>query len=117
VSGRLTTHVLDTARGRPAAGVAIELWRLEEGGGRVLLRSARTNADGRTDAPLLEGADLRQGRYELVFDVAAYFGGAASTTPPFLDGIPIRFGVADSSAHYHVPLLVSPFGYTTYRGS
>jgi 5-hydroxyisourate hydrolase len=118
VSGRLTTHVLDTARGRPAAGVAVELWRLEEGDSRrVLLRSVRTNADGRTDVPLLEGADVRPGRYELVFDVAGYFAAAASAAPSFLDRVPIRFGVADASGHHHAPLLVSPFGYTTYRGS
>jgi hydroxyisourate hydrolase len=110
--GRLTTHVLDTARGRPAAGVAIELWR----DGASLLRT-RTNDDGRTDQPLLEGESLQAGEYELVFDVGAYFVGADITDPPFLGRVPVRFGVADPAAHYHVPLLASPWAYSTYRGS
>jgi 5-hydroxyisourate hydrolase len=111
VSGRLTTHVLDTATGRPAAGVAIELVR----DGEVLAR-ATTNADGRTDAPLLEALEV--GFYELRFAVGAYFaGGGAVSDPPFLDVVPIRFGVADAGAHHHVPLLVSPWSYSTYRGS
>jgi hydroxyisourate hydrolase len=104
----LTTHVLDIARGRPAAGVAITLVRLP---GREPLASAVTNADGRTDAPL--AADLPVGEYELEFAVGAYF--RAET--PFLDRVPIRFFIADPDAHYHVPLLVSPWAYSTYRGS
>lgn len=109
-NGRLTTHVLDTARGRPAAGVEIELARLD-GGGRTPLARARTNADGRTDAPLAEA--LRAGVYELVFAVGDYFGEEAR----FLDLVPVRFTVADPDAHYHVPLLCSPWAYSTYRGS
>ncbi len=113
--GRLTTHVLDTAHGRPAAGVAIELWRVGEGERRALVASARTNSDGRTDGPLLAGDALTAGVYELVFAVGPYFadGGA----PPFLDRVLVRFGVSDPAAHYHVPLLVSPWAYSTYRGS
>jgi len=110
--GRLTTHVLDTMRGRPAAGVAIELRR----DGESLVQS-RTNADGRTDAPLLEGDALTAGTYELVFDVGAYFAGADVPEPPFLGLVPVRFGIADPAAHYHVPLLASPWAYSTYRGS
>ncbi|MFN8502727.1 hydroxyisourate hydrolase [Kouleothrix sp.] len=117
--GRLTTHVLDTAQGRPAAGVAIELWRLEADGARRLIASAITNADGRTDAPLLAGDGLVAGGYELLFDVGAYFAaqGLAPASPPFLGQVPLRFGIADAGAHYHVPLLVSPWAYSTYRGS
>lgn len=115
--GRLTTHVLDTARGVPAASMTIELYDLANG--RKLLTSVTTNQDGRCDAPLLEGAALVAGPYELVFGVAAYFRAAGVTQgePSFLGEVPIRFAVADVSAHYHVPLLVSPYGYTTYRGS
>lgn len=119
MAGRLSTHVLDTAQGRPAAGVQIELWALDETGARRLLRAAVTNADGRTDAPLLEGDDLAVGEYELVYDVGAYFAGAgaALADPPFLGLVPVRFAVADAAGHYHVPLLVSPWAYSTYRGS
>jgi 5-hydroxyisourate hydrolase len=115
--GRLTTHVLDTARGVPAAGMKIELYSLANG--RKLLKTVTTNPDGRCDAPLLEGAALVAGAYELVFAAAAYFraGGVALSEPPFLGEVPIRFAVADAAGHYHVPLLVSPYGYTTYRGS
>lgn len=118
--GRLTTHVLDTAQGRPAAGVAIELWRLDrDGAGRRLLATTRTNADGRTDAPLLAGDQVEAGGYELIFAVGAYFAGqpVAAAAPPFLDLVPVRFAIADPGAHYHVPLLVSPWAYSTYRGS
>jgi 5-hydroxyisourate hydrolase len=117
--GLITTHVLDTARGRPAANVAVELWLVEpDGSGRTLLRAARTNADGRTDAPLLAGDELRTGCYELVFGIGDYFGSeTVASGPPFLDRVPVRFGVADPGAHYHVPLLVSRFAYSTYRGS
>ena len=116
VHGALTTHVLDTAAGRPAEGVPMEL--LEVGSGRaVSLASSVTNADGRTPAPLLSGAPLRIGVYELRFQVGAYFAGQASGPPPFLDAIPIRFGISEPEAHYHIPLLVSPGAYSTYRGS
>lgn len=119
MAGRLTTHILDTANGVPAAGVTIELWRLENGEERTRLKVARTNADGRTEAPLLEGDELVAGHYELVFAVGAYFAGrgAHSGALPFLDQVPVRFGIGDPAAHYHVPLLVSPWAYTTYRGS
>ena len=111
--GRLTTHVLDTAAGRPAAGVRVVL----RGDGHVLAEGA-TNADGRMDKPLLEGAAFKPGSYELTFHVGDYFraGGVALSDPPFLDVVPLRFSIADD-AHYHVPLLVSPYGYSTYRGS
>jgi 5-hydroxyisourate hydrolase len=118
--GRLTTHVLDAAQGLPAAGIEIELWRLDDAGERrVPVRVVRTNPDGRTDGPLLEGEALTIGTYELVFGVADYFARqpVATSTPPFLDRVPVRFGVADPDAHYHVPLLVSPWAYSTYRGS
>lgn len=117
--GSLTTHVLDTARGRPAAGIEIEVWRIApDEGGRTRLAIARANAVGRTDAPLLAGDDLVVGVYELVFAVGAYFAGqpVATAEPPFLDRVPVRFGVADAGANYHVPLLVSPWAYSTYRG-
>jgi len=116
--GRLTTHVLDTALGRPAAGLAVALWRIE-GEGRSRLAAGVTNADGRLDQPILVGEDFVPGVYELVFEAGAYLrgSGAALSEPPFLDLVPIRFGIADAAAHYHVPLLLSPFGYSTYRGS
>lgn len=117
--GRLTTHVLDTASGRPAEGVAITLRAVDAQGGGALVSRHVTNADGRCDAPILSGAAMRPGVYELTFEIGAYFRarGVAGEAPSFLDTIPIRFGVADAQAHYHVPLLVSPFGYSTYRGS
>jgi 5-hydroxyisourate hydrolase len=116
--GKLTTHVLDTAHGTPGAGIALSLFRCQ-GGGRQLLGHFKTNADGRCDAPLLVDAALLAGIYELDFSVGAYFAGlgVVSPAPAFLDVITLRFGVAESSAHYHVPLLVSPFGYSSYRGS
>lgn len=116
--GKLTTHVLDTAQGKPAVGIQIELWRLD-GDERSLIKAAHTNADGRTDAPLLVDDAFVAGTYELVFVVGPYFVAQAITitTPPFLDRIPIRFGIADADTHYHVPLLVSPWAYSTYRGS
>ena len=119
-TGQLTTHVLDTARGRPAAGVAIELLRVVPGDADLeSLTRTRTNADGRTDRPLLGAGELSIGRYELVFDIGAYFGGSEGGPgdEPFLDLVPVRFGVADARASYHVPLLVSPWAYSTYRGS
>jgi 5-hydroxyisourate hydrolase len=111
--GRLSTHVLDTSVGRPGAGVRLVLRR----DGEVLV-DIRTNADGRTDKPLLEGAAFRTGAYELTFHVGDYFRarGTPLADPPFLDAIPLRFSIADDG-DYHVPLLVSPFGYSTYRGS
>ena len=108
MSGRLTTHVLDTAHGRPAAGVGIELARLD-GAGRTVLKTVRTNGDGRTDEPLLSALDA--GTYELVFAVGEHFGEG------LYDRVPIRVRIADADAHYHVPLLVSPWSYSTYRGS
>ena len=116
--GRLTTHVLDTARGRPAAGLALRLYRLA-GGTRLQLGSAVTNADGRTDRPLLEGDAFAAGVYEIEFEAGAYHRAAApaGADPPFLDRVPVRFGISDAGANYHVPLLLSPFGYSTYRGS
>ena len=116
-AGCLTTHVLDTTTGRPAAGIGIDLFRID-GGDREFLVSTRTNQDGRCDSPLLEGVDFRAGVYELVFHVGAYFAGTdPSPAPRFLDEVPIRVGLADPDARYHVPLLVSPFSYSTYRGS
>ncbi len=127
--GRLSTHVLDTAHGRPAAGMGFALFRQEANGEArgetsgeasrwTLLAEGATNADGRTDAPLLQGAAFRAGRHRLVFQVAAYFRaqGVALPDPPFLDEVTLEFGMAEGG-HHHVPLLVSPFGYTTYRGS
>ncbi len=116
--GRITTHVLDTASGRPAAGLRMELFRLSVDS-RDRLVEAVTNADGRCDAPLLEGTALRRGAYELVFHAGAYFDaqGLALPSPKFLSDVPIRFGVSDAEAHHHVPLLLSPYGYSTYRGS
>lgn len=114
--GRLTTHVLDTASGKPAAGMPIELFFIE-GEERRSIKTFTTNADGRTDAPLLPQEEFGVGLYEIVFDVAGYFVGEMLPDPPFLGRVPVRFGVADPEAHYHVPLLVSPWSYSTYRGS
>ena len=119
MSAGLTTHVLDTARGRPAAGVRIDVSAVEPDGRTRLLKTVTTNADGRCDAPLLAGRELRVGRYELLFHVAAYFraAGVPLSDPPFYEQVPVRFAIADPASHYHVPLLVSPYGYVTYRGS
>ena len=139
LSGRLTTHVLDLSQGKPAAGLVLQLWRLDAAE-PLLLRQAVTNEDGRLDAPLLSGEDMQAGIYEIVFMAGDYFQGVqgeredeagadvkaevhaetevkVEVVRPFLDLIPIRFNVADRSAHYHVPLLVAPGGYSTYRGS
>ncbi|QIN79670.1 hydroxyisourate hydrolase [Rubrobacter marinus] len=117
MSGFLTTHVLDTARGRPAAGMTLELFRIE-GGERRSLKTVETNTDGRTDGSILPEGEFAPGLYEIVFHAGEYFSGYEGVgDPPFLDLVPIRFGVADPSAHYHVPLLVSPWSYSTYRGS
>ena len=115
---RLSTHVLDTALGCPAKGVAIELHVLHDGV-RQFLAGAVTNADGRTDAPLLSGERLEPGIYELSFHAGDYFrqAGIALTNPPFLDVVVIRVGIADATGHYHVPLLLAPYGYSTYRGT
>jgi 5-hydroxyisourate hydrolase len=117
--GRLSTHVLDTAHGRPAQGMAIDLHRLGADGAWSLVKSVMTNADGRTDAPLLVGDDFRTGTYMLTFHVAPYFGGIGIKlpSPAFLDVVPLRFSLAEPDGHYHVPLLVSPWSYSTYRGS
>jgi 5-hydroxyisourate hydrolase len=115
--GRLTTHVLDTASGKPAAGLKIALYRVS-GNSHRLVKTVETNADGRCDAPLLEGAEFRTGQYELIVFAGDYMraSGAALPDPAFLDQVPIRFGMAQET-HYHVPLLISPYGYSTYRGS
>lgn len=118
MAGRLTTHVLDTMHGRPAAGVTIQLWRLHASNqGRELLKTVLTNENGRTEEPLL--TDPIVGTYELVFAVGAYFAvlHVPTSMPPFLDEVPVRFGLADAHANYHVPLLISPWAYSTYRGS
>jgi 2-oxo-4-hydroxy-4-carboxy-5-ureidoimidazoline decarboxylase len=119
VHGRLSTHVLDTHGGRPAAGIAVELIELAELGERRVIARATTNSDGRTDAPLIHGRPLPIGRYELDFRVAGYFAGRGVplSDPPFLDHITLRFAVAEPESHLHVPLLVTPWSYTTYRGS
>lgn len=118
-TGRLTTHALCTATGRPAAGLPIELFRIEAEGARRLLGRFLTNADGRLDAPALVGNELEPGVYEWLFEVGVYFArsGQAMDAPPFLDRIPLRFAIANPEAHYHVPLLLSPWAYSTYRGS
>ena len=117
--GRLTTHALDTAAGKPAAGLALRLDRVEATGHRTTLVETHTNKDGRTDRPLLDEGEFRTGTYELVFQVADYFRASATTRsePPFLDVVTLRFTVARTDEHYHVPLLVSPWSYSTYRGS
>lgn len=126
MDGLLTTHVLDTAQGHPASHMRIELWRVEpasergeDGETRTLLKTILTNADGRANEPLLAGEECVTGIYELVFLVGDYFAKQAieMTEPPFLGRVPVRFGLADPAAHYHVPLLVSPWAYSTYRGS
>jgi 5-hydroxyisourate hydrolase len=116
--GMLTTHVLDTMNGCPAAGMAVLLYRCDEAV-PALMKSLRLNADGRAESPLLDGAAMRGGRYRLVFCVAAYFRarGVVLPEPPFLDEVPLDFGLADPALHYHVPLLASPWAYSTYRGS
>jgi 5-hydroxyisourate hydrolase len=117
MSGYLTTHVLDTARGCPAEGLKIDLYRIE-GDGRTHLRSLTTNDDGRTDEQILPASEFALGTYELVFHAGAYLDaiGTPPESPRFLDFVPLRFGMSEQ-AHYHVPLLLSPFGYSTYRGS
>lgn len=115
----LSTHVLDIMHGTPAAGMAVTLYRLDATGHATPLRQLTLNADGRADGPLLAGAEAVAGRYRLVFAVADYFRarGVALPDPPFLEDVPLDFGIADVNAHYHVPLLASPWAYSTYRGS
>jgi 5-hydroxyisourate hydrolase len=115
----VSTHVLDTVRGTPAAGVAIDLDVLDGNGSWRRLKQVTTNADGRTDQPLLAGGDFKLGTYMLTFHIGVYFKaqGIATAEPPFLDLVPLRFSVADVHSHYHVPLLATPWSYSTYRGS
>lgn len=120
--GKLSTHVLDTAHGRPGAGVRVELFGIDaHAGGRTLIKTELTNADGRCAAPLLEGEQLRPGRYELVFHAGDYFAAQGVDLPPpqlrFLDRISIAFGIQDAAQNYHVPLVMTPWSYSTYRGS
>ncbi len=120
MSGKLTTHVLDTMHGCPAANLTIALWSIQpKSGQKTLIKTVVTNADGRTDAPLLTGDEFTAGVYELEFAIGSYFAAQDSTLPqpPILDRVPIQFGIADPSRHYHVPLLASPWSYSTYRGS
>jgi 2-oxo-4-hydroxy-4-carboxy-5-ureidoimidazoline decarboxylase len=119
VTGRLSTHVLDTHGGRPAQGIAIELWELSRDGADRLITSTVSNKDGRTDAPLIGGRPLPIGTYELRFATAAYYAarGVALAEPPYLDIVPIRFSIAEPEGHYHVPLVMTPWSYSTYRGS
>jgi len=116
--GHLSTHVLDTAHGCPAAGMKVTLQRVDAGGARTL-KSVVLNRDGRADAPLLAAAEMAAGRYRLLFEVAPYFRarGVTLPEPAFIDTVPLDFGIADAAGHYHVPLLVSPWSYSTYRGS
>jgi len=115
--GRLTTHVLDTAHGCPGAGIRLKLYA--DGKEPVLISEAETNADGRCDEPLLSGERMRAGRYVIAFEVGDYFRrrGLSLPEPAFLETVRVAFGIADATVHYHVPLLVSPFAYSTYRGS
>ncbi len=113
---KLTTHVLDTARGVPAKEMTIRLSRVD-GGDRELLLETKTNDDGRCDEPLLSGEQMRAGAYELEFEAGRYFGAGNRSDYPFLDCVVLRFGISDPTSHYHVPLLVSPYSYSTYRGS
>ena len=117
-SGYLTTHVLDTAKGCPAAGIRVSLYRVDANG-NTKIAEAVTNDDGRTDAPILPADKFAVGSYELVFAAGDYLraSGQAGAEPMFLDEVPIRFGMSEADSHYHVPLLISPYGYSTYRGS
>jgi 5-hydroxyisourate hydrolase len=120
MAGLLTTHVLDTMHGCPAAHVQIQIWRIASSNGqRELLKTVYTGSDGRGESPLLQDLELQPGSYELVFAIGAYFAaqGVDLPEPPFLDVVPIRFGIAHAGEHYHVPLLVSPWAYSTYKGS
>ena len=116
--GKLSTHVLDVTQGKPGDGVEVELYAVE-GQGRTLLKSVVTNHDGRCDTPLLQGDEMQPGQYELVFSVGDYFArqGVELPSPRFIDRVIIAFGIADAGQNYHVPLVVSPWAYSTYRGS
>lgn len=118
MDAKLSTHVLDTAHGCPAAGMKIELWSLA-GEDRTLVTTAKTNADGRTEMPLLAADEMKAGHYEIIFYVGDYFAARQTPMPKlrFLDQVPVRFGLVDAGASYHVPLLCSPWSYSTYRGS
>lgn len=115
----LSTHVLDTAQGTPAQGVKIEFWHIDSDNTHRLIREVKTNRDGRVDSPLLNEEESKAGEYELVFFIADYYRsiGDDLPEPPFLDKVPLRFGISDPNSHYHVPLLITPWGYSTYRGS
>jgi 5-hydroxyisourate hydrolase len=115
---KVSTHILDTMHGCPAQGVKVELWSLD-GVDPELIATAKTNADGRTDTPLLSADEMKAGHYEIVFYIGDYFAAKAATLPKlrFLDRVPVRFGIADAGASYHIPLLCSPWAYSTYRGS
>jgi 5-hydroxyisourate hydrolase len=117
--GHLSTHVLDTANGCPAAGMRVTLQRMEADGGVTMLRTLALDDDGRAGGPLLDAATMAVGRYRLLFEVAPYFRarGTSLPEPPFIDTVQLDFGIADAAGHYHVPLLVSPWAYSTYRGS
>ena len=119
MAGKLSTHALDLHGGRPAADLRIQVWRIDGDGHRVAIKSATTNADGRTDSPLLGPDEIKPGTYELVFAVGDYFAraGVALPEPTFLDEVPVRFAIADADSSCHVPLLFSPWAYSTYRGS
>jgi 5-hydroxyisourate hydrolase len=119
MTGKLTTHVLDISIGKPAGGVLVELVRFGPIQGVESIRSSYTNDDGRLNFPLLEGEDMKKGIYELHFHVGDYYRklGASNESPSFLDCVPVRFGISEPASHYHVPLLISPGGYSTYRGS
>lgn len=118
MGAKLSTHVLDTAHGCPANGMKVELWSLD-GEDRTLITTAKTNADGRTEIPLLDADEMKAGHYEIIFFVGDYFAARQTPMPKlrFLDQVPVRFGLVDAGASYHVPLLCSPWSYSTYRGS
>lgn len=119
MAGKLTTHVLDTAQGKPAAGLVVELWKIELSQNAKLIKTMKTNADGRTDAALLDEDEIARGTYELRFTMGEYFSAQSYELPDplFLNIVPIRFSIADTNEHYHVPLLCSPWSYSTYKGS
>lgn len=119
MESKLTTHVLDLSKGLPAKGMKIELWAIAEQGDHSFIKEVCTNKDGRVDDPLLQGDDLKPGEYELVFYVGEYFNDGSNdpNIRPFLNKVPLRFGIGSNEEHYHVPLLVAPGGYSTYRGS
>lgn len=119
MTGKITTHVLDLSIGKPASGILVELWRVESDNRFEFLQISYTNEDGRINQPLLEGTLIKKGIYEIRFLVGEYYRnrGNLKEQPSFLDCVPIRFGISDTGAHYHVPLLISPGGYSTYRGS